>query len=159
MSRKVKGFKITSSIKYLLFTSLAALFLSGVAQIMLRSFFYTETDYGISFSPYEASSLSIHGASSILFLVIFGALFPTHISRAYKAGVNMKTGILVLVFVFVLIITGYFLYYVANENLRTISSLTHSVLGVLLIPILFSHVIVGKLSNIKLKNKKHINVK
>ena len=143
MKRK-KGFKINSRSKAILFISTGILFITGVAWLIIHNFYYSETDFGITPSPIEPALLKIHGLAAPIFLMVFGALFPTHISRAFKARINMKTGLFLLAILFLLITTGYSLYYIGSESLLKNSSLTHSILGVLYVPILIGHILIGK---------------
>jgi len=142
--KKKKGFKINSSSKSILFISIGILFITGLAWLIIHNFFYSETDFGITPSPIEPALLKIHGLAAPVFLMVFGALFPTHISRAFKARINMKTGLFLLAILFLLITTGYSLYYIGSENLLKTSSLTHSILGVICVPLLIGHIITGK---------------
>ncbi len=141
---KTKGFKLNPALKLILLISIGALFISGIAWIVTNSFFYSESDYGITPSTLEPIFLSVHGIIAPIFLIAFGALFPTHISKAYKAKANLKNGLSLLAIIFILIITGYLLYYTGSDGIRRYSSLIHSVLGALLVPAIYLHIVTGR---------------
>lgn len=151
---KPKGFKLNPLLKLALLISIAGLFISGISWIITNNFFYTESDYGITPSPLEPVFLSAHGFIAPIFLIAFGALFPTHISKAYKANANLKNGLSLLAIIFILIITGYLLYYAGGDGIRRYSSLIHSVLGVIFIPLTYLHIQSGKKFILNRKNSK-----
>lgn len=141
---KPKGFELEKLFKLALLSSTGALFITGIIFILLKSFFYTENDFGITPSPYLPITLMIHGLMAPVFLMIFGALFPAHISRAFKAKANLTSGLIITSTSFLLISTGYALYYSGNETLRNIFSLTHSGVGALFGLMLIKHILAGK---------------
>ena len=150
---KVKGFKISFSIKALLFGSLGTLFISGIAWIIIHNYYSFDSEFGAIPSPLEPTLLKLHGAAAPFFLLVLGALFPTHISRAYNAKINLKTGLSLLIITTILIASGYLLYYLGDEQIRNLSSYTHSILGIISIPLLVVHIISGKTLTNYRKNK------
>lgn len=147
---KVKGFQIAPLFKWSLYLSLGLLFLSGIAWLILHYFFTTETEFGTAPSPFEHTVLAIHGVAVPVFLVVFGTLFPTHIQRAFKARQNFLSGMFFIATLFILIASGYALYYSGNEANRSIASTTHSVIGILIVPFLLLHMTIGRKALAKL---------
>ncbi len=148
---KARGFKISTPLRRALYASLGMLFVSGVAWLVLHYFFASETDYGVVPAPYEPLTLQIHGVLVPIFMLVFGALFPIHIRKAFKARKNLLTGLCMLSALFVLIATGYLLYYSGNETMRSISSIGHSIIGLAIAPLLCIHIIRGRKISTKVK--------
>ena len=141
---KAKGFKIGNTLRATLYLSLGLLTLSGAVWLIAHYVFVESTDFGTVQSPIEPTALQIHGAMAPIFLMGLGALFPSHITRAFRSGINLKTGIFVLALLFILIATGYLLYYTGSEALRSWSSISHSIIGLLVCPILLIHIVRGR---------------
>lgn len=141
---KPKGLEISRGLRGGLYGSFGILFLSGVAWLFSRSFLSVETEYGALPAPYEAWSMKVHGAAVPVFLVVFGWLFPVHITRGYRSGWNLVSGLLLLGMISSLILTGYLLYYSGGEGSRRFSSLAHSILGVGAIGVIVSHIVLGR---------------
>lgn len=141
---KAKGLQIGVTLKITLYLSLGILLISGVIWLVAHYLLFQESDFELVRSPLEPISMKIHGAIVPIFMLGLGALFPIHISRAYKAGINLTTGISTLLLLGCLIITGYLLYYSGDENFRQWSSVAHSVLGLMLAPFLIVHIVRGR---------------
>ena len=141
---KAKGFTLSRPVKFLLYSSLGLLLISGIAWLVLHYFFAVQTDYATIPSSYESLALSIHGLAVPVFLIVFGAIFPSHMKRGIKARRNMSSGISMIVVFGLLLTTGYLLYYTGHETLRNISSLLHWLIGLSMTPILFLHIFKGR---------------
>lgn len=93
--------------------------------------------------PAEPWWLRLHGAAMIGFLVSFGAILPGHVKHGWRYRLNTVSGVTVTAATVALSVTGYGLYYLADERLRTFTSLTHSALGLAGAGVLVWHVITG----------------
>ena len=91
----------------------AVLFVSGAAWTIRR----------------RAWLLAVHGAAAMAFLVVFGALLATHVKKATAAGRNLPSGQALTGTVWVLILTGYALYYAGSDAVRSIAGWLHTVIG------------------------------
>src|ERR1700692_878537 len=65
-----------------------------------------------------ANLLMIHGGAAMAVLLLLGALFPTHIARAWRGRLNRVTGIFMVTFNTVLIVTAFGLYYLGSDVVR-----------------------------------------
>lgn len=153
---KAKGFKMQKNIKLLFYLLFFLQFLSGIIWLILHYFFAKETDFTTIPSPNEARTLAIHGLIAPFFIFVLGVIYPTHMSRSFKAQKNVTSGLIFFIFFIVIIISGYLLYYIANDKIREIFSLSHSFLGALLLPILVAHLFLGKKVYNKNENKKYV---
>lgn len=84
----------------------------------------------------KAWALTVHGGAAMVFLVLLGTVLPTHVVRAWRSGRNRAIGIVLLVVIALLIMTGYGLYYFSGERLRLVTQWTHLGLGIVE-PVLF----------------------
>jgi len=96
--------------------------------------------------------MKIHGAAAMVFLVVFGALVPLHMRRAWKAKRNLTTGIFIVMACLVLIISGYGLYYWGEPDSRINISLIHLGFGILFPVFLLAHALIGRRISSKIKN-------
>ncbi len=151
---KGRAFQLGGGTRGLLYGSFGLLFSTGVAWLILHYFFVENGDFGLLPSPYEPLLLMLHGLVVPIFTAVVGALFPTHISRAFKARKNRPSGICLLSAVFGLFVTGYLLYYSGGAATRQVSSVIHSAVGIAIALLLALHVYVGR--RISTKNASRI---
>ncbi|WP_295009193.1 hypothetical protein [uncultured Dechloromonas sp.] len=94
--------------------------------------------------PLEAWALKLHGAAAMLGLLALGSVLPQHVRFAWRARRNRTSGATMLSLAGILILTGYGLYYAADENLRPWISLAHWASGLVLPAGLIWHVAAGR---------------
>ena len=93
-----------------------------------------------------ANVLMIHGGTAMIALVMLGALFPNHITRAWRAQRNRAAGIGMLAINLILVATAFGLYYLGSESLRPWISDVHIAFGIS-IPAAFAlHIFIGRQS-------------
>lgn len=85
--------------------------------------------------------LMVHGVLAYGGAVLFGSLLGRHIPAGLRSGRRTVTGIASLSLVGALLLTALLLYYAGSETLRSISSVSHQVLGVAAIVVLCVHII------------------
>jgi len=98
--------------------------------------------------PTAASAwyMQVHGAALLAFLIACGALLPNHVVLGWRLGRNRRSGALMLGVVAALVLTGYGLYYAAEERWRALLSLSHWLIGLAAALVLALHVALGKRS-------------
>ena len=74
--------------------------------------------------------IAVHGFSAMTFMLLLGALLPGHVRRAWHTRKNRGNGAFFLFAVGLLTVSGYALYYLGNETLRTAVSWFHLWFGV-----------------------------
>ncbi len=134
--------------RFAIYIAFAVLFVSGAAWLVADRM--KESSEAEIWQQAAAYLLMLHGGTAMLTLMLLGALFPLHISRAWRAGKNRATGIVMLAFNAVLIATAFGLYYLGSEVIRPWASDVHIAFG-LAIPLLF-------LAHIKTGRKRHRKV-
>ncbi|HET9379083.1 MAG TPA: hypothetical protein VFO40_29190 [Chthoniobacterales bacterium] len=69
--------------------------------------------------------LKLHGAAAMGALILLGGLI-NHVRKGWKARKNRGSGIMLLLVVLFLVVTGYGLYYAGDEQLRSFISHWHT---------------------------------
>jgi cytochrome b561 len=131
-SARLKAWQI-----WLLVISGGTLWLSGATWLILYYFLRTKGEFGAEIHPAEPTMMDIHGAAIPLALLALGSLLAMHIPKGWTYRHQRRVGIVMLVCFALLIITGYFLSYAADEDIRGWASTFHWVIG-LGIPALFA---------------------
>ena len=88
--------------------------------------------------------IALHGWSAMLFMLLFGAILAGHVRRGWRARKNRKNGGFLVSMVALLTLSGYALYYTANENWRALTSNLHLWLGIAAPIILIVHIRAGR---------------
>ena len=99
---------------------------------------------GGPWQDFAASVLMVHGGLAMITLLLLGALIPMHILRAWRARLNLVTGIAIAFFNAVLVGTAFGLYYLGSEELRPWISLVHLGFGLALPALFLAHVLIGR---------------
>lgn len=90
--------------------------------------------------PLEPWAMRLHGGATLFGLAVFGSLWGDHVLPAWKQGRHRAHGGALALFWLCLILTGYGLYYLADETARALASNSHIALGTLLVIGLAVHV-------------------
>ena len=133
--------------KFAFYTIVAVVFASGAVWTWLHHFARNENDFGSS--PAETWTLTIHGLFAAASLLVVGSMLPLHVKFAWRAKRNRFNGIFFISIVTLLILTGYGLYYIGNERLRSWTSWIHLIVGLALPPLLALHIWRGRRSRKK----------
>jgi hypothetical protein len=127
-----------------LYAIAALIFLSGLGWLADHYLFAGSAEFGDAHAPSELWWLRLHGAAAMAGLVVFGSLFPGHIARALRSSANRRSGLVMLSIVISLILTGWCLYYVGDEETRPWISMVHWLVGIMAGAGLVLHVRLGK---------------
>ena len=93
---------------------------------------------------WKTGLIAVHGWSAMLFVLLFGTLLAGHARRAWHARKNRKNGGLLVTVVSLLTLSGYALYYTADESRRTLISCFHLWLGIAAPICLIWHIRTGR---------------
>ena len=119
--------------------ALAGLTLSGAAWLLARYVFVSETEFGRQLPSWAARVLAIHGGIAMLSLIAVGAWLPMHVVPRLRSGRGLATGVPQLGLLAVLAVTGFGLYYIADESSRPTWSVVHWIAGLVLAIVLLVH--------------------
>ena len=125
----------------LIYLAVAVLVLSGLVWLAGRYGLRPDPELP---HPLEAWALKLHGAAAMLGLLALGSVLPQHVRFAWRARRNRMSGATILSLAGALIVTGYGLYYAADENLRPWISLGHWGSGLVLPAGMIWHVVAGR---------------
>jgi len=125
--------------KLALYVVSALLWISGAAWLY---FSYFASDGASLGTPGRAPALlpELHGAAAMAFLLVFGTLLPQHLPNGWHHKRQRPSGLSLVVTCAILVLTGWGLYYLSDESLRTATRVTHSILGILLPLAMAAHV-------------------
>jgi hypothetical protein len=126
------GIRLSRRHQAWVYGTLGVLFASGVLDLAARFGLRGQGPFGETRSPLEPSSLKLHGAAAMAFLLLLGTLLPGHVRRAWQAGLSRVAGALLLGLNGLLILSGYGLYYLGGEGTRRLVSPLHWAIGLLL---------------------------
>lgn len=81
-------------------------------------------------SPWEAGLMRVHGAAAMAALFVFGALTSTHMIRGWRMKRRLPSGVAVLSFAALLVLSAYGLYYLVPDDWRDGLGLMHAGAGI-----------------------------
>lgn len=142
------GLRIERWLRFSIYGIVAWLAASGVLWLVARYFMRPVSEFGEGVHPLEPWAMKLHGAGVLAALFFVGSLLNIHLRRAVKAGRNLFSGWSMLVLFAELTLTGYALYYLADEQNRPLWSLAHWSVGLVLPALLILHIVLGRKSSI-----------
>ncbi|MYM31381.1 DUF4405 domain-containing protein [Duganella sp. CY15W] len=127
-----------------IYISFAVLMLSGLAWLVTHYFLRPVGEFGETVHPAEPLAMKLHGGAAMVVLFFLGSLMNAHIRRAIKAGRNQVTGWSMIVFMVMLVASGFGLYYLASDSNRMTWSLAHWITGLLGTGLFVLHIVWGR---------------
>ncbi len=109
---------------------------TGVAWLVLHYFMVRQGEFGPERSAFEPWALKLHGAFAFLALWTLGLLWGVHIVNGWNLHRRRWSGGALAGVLLVLVVSGYLLYYVGDDQPRAIASLTHWLVG-LALPVVY----------------------
>lgn len=128
---------------YLTFGLLIA---TGIAWLLLDSFVRVGGEFGPEHHPSERWALVAHGVVAYGFLIVAGAMIPVHIVKGWSRRRNLMSGLILAGTLLLLGTTALGLYYVGEDLLRNFVSNVHWVVGLVALPALVIHALIGRSS-------------
>lgn len=126
------------------YVTLGLLFTTGVAWLLMDSFVRVAGEFGPEHHPAQHWILLAHGVMAYAFLIVAGAMIPVHITLGWNTRRNLKSGLTLAGICLVLAATALGLYYVGDEISRSWVSAIHWLIGLVLIPALLIHALIGR---------------
>ena len=128
MNRPILPPMLKASI-YLTMVVLAA---SGIVIKLDQTLWVLHTAFGDQPNPGLAHALALHGAATQIFLILAGCMLIRHILPRWSYQHNRLSGLILLALLSTLIVSGWALYYLSNEQLHNISASLHFWAGCIL---------------------------
>ncbi len=110
--------------------------LSGGLWMLFHYFLTKQGEFGPTSNPLEPWLLKLHGAFAFAAIWLFGLVWGTHMAVAWPIRRRRLSGSLFAAAISWLVLSGYLLYYTANETARSVVSLSHGGIG-LALPLLY----------------------
>lgn len=142
---KLRGMQLNRLRRVTLCAASLALFISGAAWAWIHHLDESGRA-GDAWVKLKQPLIAIHGFSAMAFVLLLGTLLAVHIHRAWQARKNRKNGAFFLAAIGLLILSGYALYYLGDENWRARVSNFHVWLGVAAPALLILHIWLGRRS-------------
>ena len=131
--------------RWAVYTAFVLLFVSGAVWLLADQL--KDGTNGELWQAAGANLLMIHGGAAMATLLLLGALFPLHMQRSWRARKNRISGLTMITFNAILIVTAFGLYYLGSEMLRPWISDVHIVVGLAFPLLLLIHVVLGRRSS------------
>lgn len=119
--------------------AIAAAWGSGAVLLWALYFGRREGTFGLENHWVEFPARSFHGLVAYVCLLALGSLVPFHFRAGWTSGIRRTSALTMAIGATLLILTGWGLYYTGGDALRRGLSLTHSGMGLLLLPLFFIH--------------------
>lgn len=120
------------------------LWLSGVLWLIFHYFMQHRGEFGRTPNPLEPWWLRLHAAAAFATLWTFGLVWGAHIVTGWRTGRHRITGSVAVAVLGWLILTGYLLYYLVDDQWRSVASLGHWSVGLSLPMLLTLHIVRGR---------------
>jgi cation transport ATPase len=88
-----------------------------------------------------------HGLLTLVTMVLLGVLLPIHVRHGLRQAKSRRSGLSLLVLMCALAITGWGIYYVANEDWARWASSLHVTVGLAAAAVVLIHVSLARLPN------------
>jgi len=114
----------------------SGIWLTGGVWLLFHYFLVKQGEFGPTTNPFEPWWLKLHGAFAFAGVWLFGLLWGIHIAKLWPGKRKRWSGGILTAVFFVLILSGYLLYYVGDDRIRPLISAVHWGIG-LACPIFF----------------------
>ena len=138
----------TSAAMWMLTLS-ALLLITGIAWLVLDTFYTFDGEFGPRHHPLQAWMLPAHGLFAMAMLIALGGMLPNHVRRFWQAHCNRGAGLALLALLLTLSFTGYLLYYLGDEYWRPTTATLHWIVGLLMVLALPLHMVLGRRATIR----------
>jgi len=122
----------------------AALWLLGAAVFVLRHFFAVTGEFGATPHPWQAPVLMMHGIVAVAATFLFGWICGDHVALTWRMRADRASGVWLLALVFSLVITGFAMFFLVDDSLRSISGTVHEWVGLALMFPWMAHLLFGR---------------
>jgi hypothetical protein len=105
---------------------------SGVLWLIFHYFLQAPGEFGVEANPIEHPLLMLHGAAAFAALLLGGWLWKAHVAPWWDSPNRRHSGVALIAFGAVLIVSGWLLYYAGGDTLRAWTALLHWSIGLAL---------------------------
>jgi hypothetical protein len=120
------------------------LWLSGAAWLVLHYLLMRAGPFGDEPHPLEPWALRLHAAMAFASIWTFGLVWGAHIVLGWRTRRHRVSGGLAVALLGGLIATGYLLYYLGDDQWRSVNAIAHWAAGLALPLLLAVHIVRGR---------------
>jgi len=126
--------------RLILIAVLLTSWITGITVYIFQKWIRVSGEFGATFHPLQTDARQIHGAAAFGMMIIYGYLLASHVPFGWKQQRQRKLGLLLLTLQFLLIISGYIIYYTGNPQLLQYTATAHIIVGLTFPLILIAHI-------------------
>lgn len=134
----------------MLYISFGILWSSGTSWTLIQ--WFKDPELRTARTALQTLAMKIHGAAMLIFLVVLGTLF-THVRRGWILKANRLSGCFNIGTNILLTLTGWLLYYIADDSARDTASVIHWSIGLAALPLLTAHIWFGRATSDRKTNR------
>jgi hypothetical protein len=118
---------------------LGALWLSGCVWLCLDQFVASRGPFGRTPHPWEAPIVLLHGMIAISSMYLLGWISAQHVVHWWSKRLRRISGTALSALLFVLILSGFALFFIADDRWQHLAAVVHEISGLALTPIAIQH--------------------
>lgn len=136
--------KVPKKIQALIVAATCVSLITGVAFYILNSWITVEGDFGPEKHPWQFSILKIHAASAFTIIILYGAMWGSHVQLGWRSKTSRKSGISLTALLGLQILSAYLLYYLSSDTTREFVAYIHLGIGLSIPASLIIHIITAR---------------
>ncbi len=122
----------------------ATLWLLGAAVFVLKHFFATAGEFGVTPYPWQPAVLMLHGIVAVIATFLFGWICADHVALTWRMRADRVSGVWLLALIFVLMLTGFAAFLLVDDSVRAVNGTVHEWLGLALMIPWVMHLLFGR---------------
>jgi len=129
---------VSNSLRALIFSAGALLWLSGVVWLALHYGFAQRSAFGPLPNPWEPGVMRVHGLLAVAGVFLLGWITAGHVTERWRNRARRFSGLVLTTSAAVLILSGYALYYTTGSP-HEVTAFAHEALGVAVLIAALAH--------------------
>jgi hypothetical protein len=109
---------------------LGGLWVTGCWWLLLDQFVAKRGPFGVTPHPLEPPLLLVHGVTAVLGMYLLGWISSRHVLRWWPGGLRRLSGTALALMLALLVISGFALFFVSDDEWQHAAAVIHEVLGV-----------------------------
>jgi hypothetical protein len=131
--------KIDQPYRWLLYVTLWAIWLTGIAWVVVHYFMREKGKFGFKTNPWEGWWLMAHGGVAVLTIFLFGWMWSRHVVTGWNLHWRRRSGGTLAGTAIFLTLSGYALYYIGDPDWLDWTAIAHWGVGIAALALFFIH--------------------